>query len=88
MPTTLRRSNVTHVPELTRALKVGSVAWPDEDRESALITRLAVKGAEALERERTRRIEELRVAAAAADAAFGNLFPDDYLADLRAEWPD
>ncbi|MCL1899066.1 MAG: hypothetical protein FWG11_00835 [Promicromonosporaceae bacterium] len=46
MPTTLPRTQVTHTPDVERALQVAHTRWPDESRASVLIARLAAEGAD------------------------------------------
>ncbi len=87
MPTTRRRHQVTETPDVARALDLAARRWPHETR-SKLLVRLVQAGGSALAEGRT---EEARHRLAAIDATSGkyaDLFSDNYLADLREDWPE
>ena len=98
MPTKLKRTNVTHTPHVQQALTVAAAEWPDDaSSDSALLTHLAIKGADDLQSERearqARAAQDARArravlaqAAEQIDAAYGHLYTDDYLDEVRAGW--
>jgi len=88
VPTSLKRTNVTHTPPVQAALRIAAAHWPEKaNSDSALLTELALKGASDLQREQTSRIAQLRASAAKLNDAFGNLYTDEYLDDVRSGWP-
>ena len=78
---------MTETPEVARALDRAARCWPSEKR-SRLLIRLVQAGSSALEEGHT---EETRHRLAAIDATSGkyaDVFTDDYLAELREDWPE
>ncbi|PRI10004.1 hypothetical protein [Leucobacter massiliensis] len=90
MPTTLPRTQLTHTPEVQRALKIAARRWPGE-KPSTLMQRLLEEGARAVEVDLAEQREERRVR---IDEAFEELtelelrYPPDYLKRLREEWEE
>lgn len=87
MPTTRPRHQVTETPDVARALDLAARRWPNEPR-SKLLLRLVQAGSNALEGGRT---EEARHRLAAIDATSGKyaeVFSDNYLEELRRDWPE
>lgn len=87
MPTTRPRHQITETPEVMHALDIAAQRWPEEPR-SKLLLRLIAAGSTALE---GRRGEAVRIRMEAIDATSGKYaeaFSDDYLTQLRADWPE
>ncbi len=87
MPTARPRHQVTETPDVAHALDIAARRWPGEPR-SKLLLRLLQAGSSTLEQERS---EAARVRLRAVDATSGkyaDLFPDDYVAQLREDWPE
>ncbi|OAN39185.1 hypothetical protein [Microbacterium sp. H83] len=88
MPTAHQRTNITHTPQVVRALDVARRGWPDEPRDSALILHLLDEGARVVEA-RTADAEVERLARLHRIAGRRSaLYPVGYLDDLRSEWDE
>lgn len=87
MPTTRARHQVTETPDVAWALDVAALRWPGEPR-ARLLLRLVQAGGDAVadgaETERERRRQAIRASSGTYPGAFG----PDYLAELRADWPE
>lgn len=81
MPTTKPRYAVTDTGDVARALDVAQRRWPGIPRSQALV-RLVVAGAKHLED-----TQDQHAAAVHALAQFAGTYPEGYLDELRAEWP-
>lgn len=89
VPTSLKRTNVTHTPPIQAALRIAAAYWPDKaTSDSALLTELALKGASDLQHEAATRMERLCASAVQINDAFGKLYSDQYLDEIRAGWPE
>lgn len=87
MPTTRPRHQITETPDVARALDMAARRWPREPR-SKLLLHLVHAGSAALEQEHT---ETTRARLEAIDATSGKYvdeFSDDYLTELRRDWPE
>lgn len=87
MPTTRPRHQITETPDVMHALEVAAQRWPEEPR-SKLLLHLITVGGTALEE---RHAEAVRIRTEAIDATSGkyaDAFPDGYLTQLRADWPE
>lgn len=82
---------MTETPEITRALEVARVTWPDL-RSSERVRQLLIRGAHSIEEEQLmRRGNEARRREAALEAFAGSLtdvYEADYLEQLREDWPE
>jgi len=85
MPTTLPRYTVTDTGPLARALDTAHILWPDVPRGTALLTKLATSGADALAQTRRARLQALNELIEISSAE--NVYPPGYLAELREDWP-
>jgi len=85
MPTERRRYQITETDDVARALDSAAVLWPGEPR-SRLLVRVIAAGERALNGEAsvTARRDALRRIAGTATGQYG----ENYLRDLRAEWPE
>lgn len=87
MPTTRPRHQVTETPDLARALDLAARRWPDESR-SKLLIRLVQAGSTALADGRTEEAHHRLAAIDATSGKYADVFTDDYLAQLREDWPE
>lgn len=89
MPTSRPRLTITETDDVARMLDEAAARWP-EDREhrARLLARLAAQGAQAMRAERGEQVREWAATVeAVAGAAGSDAYPDGYLDDLRADWP-
>jgi hypothetical protein len=88
MPTTRPRYTVTETDELKRALDEVARSHPElaGDR-NALFRRLVSEATDHYDQERTDRLERMRTAMRRIETRELR-YPPDYLAELRAEWPE
>ena len=87
MPTTRPRHQVTETPDVARALDLAAQRWPNEPR-SRLLIRLVEVGSNALEEVRTESVRHRLTAIDSTSGKYDNVFTDDYLAELRQDWPE
>lgn len=87
MPTTRPRHQITETPEVARALDVAARQWPREPR-SKLLLRLLRTGSAALEQERSESDRGRLDAIDASSGKYADAFGEDYLAELRQDWPE
>lgn len=87
MPTTRPRHQITETPDVARALDVAARRWPGESR-SRLLLRLVRAGASTLGQERTEAARQRVSAIDATSGKYADAFPEDYLAELRQDWPE
>ena len=87
MPTTRPRYQVTETPAMARALDLAARRWPNEPR-SKLLIRLVQAGSNALEEGRTEAAQHRLAAIDATRGKYADVFTDDYLAELRRDWPE
>ena len=86
MPTTLKRHQVTEVPELRAALAIARAAWPDETSTTKLIYRLASLGADQLASNAAIERQARRAKVAALAGRHPSKLGTNYLEELRREW--
>ena len=87
MPTTRPRYQVTETREVAQALDRAAKQWPGEPR-SKLLLRLIETGAGMLERDERAADCDHRAAVLASSGRYPEAFESDYLAKLRADWPE
>ena len=87
MPTTRPRHQVTETPDVARALDLAARRWPNEAR-SRLLIRLVQAGSSALEEEHAEQAQHRLAAIDATSGKYADVFTDDYLAELREDWPE
>jgi hypothetical protein len=78
---------VTETPDVAHALDLAAIRWPGEPRARLLLHLVEVGGAalvDGAEAEKARRRQAIRASSGKYAGAFG----PDYLAELRADWPD
>jgi len=86
MPTTRPRHQITETPEVQHALDLAAQRWPRESR-SKLLVRLLRTGSATLERERGEAVRSRLTAIEASSGKYADVFGEDYLAELRQDWP-
>lgn len=86
MATTRPRYQVTETVAVARALDRAAKRWPGEPR-SKLLLRLVDTGSEALDQDRQFEAATHREAVCASSGTYAEAFPNDFLEQLRAEWP-
>ncbi|HZI90531.1 MAG TPA: hypothetical protein VFD31_02750 [Thermoleophilaceae bacterium] len=88
MPTDRPRHSVTESDDLEQALDDAAERWPeDRGARARLLVRLAREGHRAIQAERDAEVEARRTAIRATSGALTGVYPQDYLADLRGDWP-
>lgn len=87
MPTTRPRHQITETPAVAHALDLAARRWPNEPR-SKLLLRLIHTGGSTLEEAQDQTIRTRQEAIAASSGKYADAFSDDYLAELRQDWPE
>ena len=87
MPTTRPRHQITETPEVAQALDLAAQRWPHEPR-SKLLLRLLRTGSATLEQERSEASHGRLAAIDASSGKYSDSFGEDYLAQLRQDWPE
>lgn len=89
MPTTRPRHVITETEDVARALDDAAKRWP-EDRSSRkkLLLRLVREGHQVALVEQERQIAERREAVTRTSGALTGAYGDNYLAELREDWPE
>ncbi len=92
MPTTLPRIQITEGPVVRRALEIATARWPNAPKSEQLTNLIAEKVAEveaaqrAADEARAAKLARRRAAVVEFAGIFGSdVYPPNYLADLRAE---
>lgn len=89
MPTTRPRHLVTETDQVARALDDAAKRWPAESGNRAkLLLRLLQEGHRAITGERERVAAERRDAVARTSGALTGAYGQDYLKELREDWPE
>ncbi len=86
MPTTRPRHQVTETPEVAHAIELAAQRWPDEPR-SKLLLRLVDIGRSTLEQGQNEAVRQRQAAIEASSGKYADAFSDNYLAELRQDWP-
>lgn len=71
---------------MARALEVAARRWPGEPR-STLLLRLIRAGGDTLEEAHRAMIRTRQEAIASSSGKYADAFSDDYLSELRQDWP-
>jgi hypothetical protein len=87
MPTSRPRHQITETPDIAEALDAAARRWPSEPR-SKLLLRLVRAGSTALDEQHTEAVQERLAAIAATSGKYADVFAEDYLTELRADWPE
>ena len=86
MPTQLLRTQVTHTPQVERALGTARERWHDES-DSKLLLHLIEAGERSIREERAREITERRAALDRMSAKYAGVFTES-LSSIREGWPE
>ncbi|GAB3270007.1 hypothetical protein [Arthrobacter pigmenti] len=86
MPTARPRHQITETPAVAHAIDRAAQRWPGE-RRSKLLLRLLEAGTAALERDAHQTNDARRQAIMASSGKYADAFGQDYLSDLREDWP-
>lgn len=79
---------ITESDALARGLDEAALIWPEFENERAeLLRRILERGIESLKHEQQEKIDARKAAIAAAAGSLPGLWPENYLDELRAEWP-
>ena len=89
MPTTRPRHVITETDDVARALDDAARRWPAErGNRRKLLLRLMEEGHRAIGDRDERGAAARRAAAARTSGVLTGSYGDDYLKDLRADWPE
>lgn len=86
MPTTHRRIQITRTPDVARAIDVAEQEWPEASR-SELLSRLITRGAESVTASHDDRRVARRNALDATSGMLADAYEENYLQNLREDWP-
>ena len=87
VPTTRPRHFVTETDELAAALDAAAQRRPDLSR-AQLLVQLAIEGDHAAQQQQERRRQRRRAAVRQHSGALTGAYGPDFLATLRADWPE
>ena len=88
MPTLRTRHMITETDQLANALDHAATVYPDlRDERAELLRRLIERGIQSLESEYNEAIEARRKAILEVAGSMSGVWPENYLEELRAEWP-
>jgi hypothetical protein len=80
---------ITETEQIMRALDDAARHWPaDRGNRAKLLTRLVEEGHRAVVRQRDHDAAARRAAIDRTSAALTGAYGDNYLADLREDWPE
>lgn len=89
MPTSRPRHTITESDDLAQALDDAARCWPeDAGSRSRLLLRLAAQGHAALRSQSEERKLARRAATQRTSGVLTGVYPPEYLAQLRDDWPD
>jgi hypothetical protein len=79
---------ITETDQLASALDHAATVYPDlRDERAELLRRLIERGIQSLESEYNEAIEARRKAILEVAGSMSGVWPENYLEELRAEWP-
>ncbi len=88
MPTSRPRHTITESDEIAEALRDAAHRWPeDRDSPSVLLRRLVAEGHDALTERLDADARAHRASITATHGALSGVYPAEYLATLRDDWP-
>jgi len=89
MPTTRPRHVITETEDVARALDDAAERWPeDRGNRKKLLLRLVKEGHQVALVEQERQTAERREAVTRTSGALTGAYGDNYLAELREDWPE
>ena len=86
MTTVLPRIQITLTREVAEALEMAAQQWPTAPK-SKIASQLIVLGSQQLADERDIKRLERRAVITATAGMLSDAYPDNYLEDLRKDWP-
>ena len=86
MPTTLRRTQITHTPEVRHALEIAARRWPNES-ESGRIAHAIAEWAEQADQRRHAEIAQRQALARELSGKYTGVWGSNALAELAEDWP-
>jgi hypothetical protein len=86
VPTSRPRHQVTETPSVAHALDAAARRWPGEPR-SKLLARLIHAGATSLQLDQDEAVTSRIAAIEASSGRYSDAYHENYLADLRQDWP-
>jgi len=79
---------ITESDALAKAIDEAARLWPDaKDERAELLRRLIDRGIESIEAEHNERLEARKKAIKEVAGSLSGVWPENFLAELRAEWP-
>lgn len=87
MPTSRHRIQITETSDIEHAIDLAARHWPGESR-SKLLLRVIHAGSSVLERDREEEIRRRLEAIEATSGKYSDAFSENYLAELRKDWPE
>jgi hypothetical protein len=79
---------ITESDALAKAIDDAARLWPEvKDERAELLRRLIDRGIESVEAEFNEQIEARRKAVMEVAGSLSGIWPENYLEELRAEWP-
>jgi hypothetical protein len=79
---------ITESDALAKAIDDAARLWPEvKDERAELLRRLIDRGIESVEAEFNKQIEARRKAVMEVAGSLSGIWPENYLEELRAEWP-
>ena len=89
VPTTRPRHVITETDEVARALDDAAKRWPqDRDDRRRLLLHLVDEGHRAALEQHERDLEDRRAAILSTAGALTGTYRENYLAELREDWPE
>ncbi|HEY7960703.1 MAG TPA: hypothetical protein VID29_02170 [Solirubrobacteraceae bacterium] len=89
MPTARPRHTITETDEVTRALADAARRWPrDRRRPAKLLLDLVREGHRSITAKGEHTIAQRRAAIERTGGTLTDVYPADYLAQMREEWPE
>ena len=80
---------ITETDPIARALDAAAARWPaDRGARHRLLLHLIEEGHRALLAEQDSSVEARRIAVASTSGILTGVYGENYLADLRSEWPE
>ena len=88
MPTLRNRHMITESDALAKAIDNAARLWPElADERAELLRRLLDRGIESVEAEHNELLKTRRKVVMEVAGSLSGVWPENYLEELRAEWP-
>jgi hypothetical protein len=80
---------ITETPDVERALNRAAELWPeDRDNRSKLLHRMLQEGHRSIDNQHEAALAERRAAIESTSGALTGVYSENYLAELREDWPE